>query len=81
MASSKTDFAHPAVKTVGCFLLVPAFPAVLIASFAGAQLTWSVLPASAIVSLAGLGGLLGRPNTIIQALHAVCSIYKRKCPP
>lgn len=70
MPSPKSDFAHPVAKGLGCFLLLPAFPAVLVACIAGVQLPWELFPASALVSLTGLGGLLGRPSTIVEAIRA-----------
>lgn len=70
---SNLDFASSRAKTIGCFVLIPCFPATVVVSPLIAQgLPWFAFSVGAICSLCGLAALCGRPSQIGIAIRELC---------
>ena len=72
MQRPSDDFAHPVVKTAGCFVAILALPgALVVCGTASAPIPVFAFGSSCIITLAGLSALCGRPSVICCAIRAI----------
>jgi len=79
MPSSKSDFASPTVKTVGCFaLMLSPLGVMAITVAAGRESPHIVYPLNTIIWITAISLLCGRPGLVSQVLDVATSVFGKR---
>lgn len=82
MSSQNNDFAQPVHKVAGCFIALLMLPLAMLAHACGVHpVSPFTFTSMAVIFLAGLGTLCGRPNTIVEAMRTILALFGKSEPP